>query len=96
MREEVFSWAGAQEKVISGYEFSDMDDIEFFWENPQLEVGVVFKSRFHSPLPVKTFGCLEIRGFLENAIILDSEEDKRNSPYTTLVSERPNQPSQLL
>ena len=36
MREEVLSSAGAQDMDTGGYELSDLDEVEFYWENPQL------------------------------------------------------------
>ena len=34
MREEVLSSVGAQDTPTKGYEFSDLEDIEFSWEDP--------------------------------------------------------------
>ena len=44
MKEEVLFSPGAQEMKTSGYELwelSDLDDNEFFWKNPQLELATV-------------------------------------------------------
>ena len=43
IRREVFSSAGAQNMDTSGYREFDLEDIEFQWENPQLEVDAVFR-----------------------------------------------------
>ena len=41
MKEEVLSSAGAQDLDNSACEVSNLDDFEFFWEKPQLEVVAV-------------------------------------------------------
>ena len=38
-----FSSAGAQDKESSGFEPPDLDDIEIFWEKPQLKVYIAFR-----------------------------------------------------
>ena len=42
MRDEVLSIVGAQERDTSGYQVSEVDDVEFYWENDQLDVDAVF------------------------------------------------------
>ena len=37
MRDEVLSSVGAQDLDTSSYQVSDLEYIEFNWENPQLE-----------------------------------------------------------
>ena len=43
MKEEVLASAGAQDMITSKYELSDLEGIEFFWENPELELDAVFR-----------------------------------------------------
>ena len=43
MRRNVLSSAGTQDMDTSGFEVSNLDDIEFFWENPQLQVDTVIR-----------------------------------------------------
>ena len=38
IRDEVLSSVGAQDKNRSVYQVSDLDDVEFYWENDQLDV----------------------------------------------------------
>ena len=100
MRDEVLSNVGAQEGLdTSGYQVSaDLDDVEFYWENDQLDVDAVFRPGilillFHQQR-LTTLG-----GSAENSILLDEKEDKENSPPTTTttpVSERPTRPPALL
>ena len=42
MREEVPASAGAQDMDTSGYELSDLEDIELFCENLQVELDAAF------------------------------------------------------
>ena len=43
MREEVLSSVGAQDTDTSGYELSDLEDIEFSWEDPAMYVDSVYR-----------------------------------------------------
>ena len=83
----------------SGYQVSaDLDDVEFYWENDQLDVDAVFRPGIDTPFSTTAFDDLEIGVSAENTILLDEEENKGNSspPPTTPVSERPTRPLALL
>ena len=99
-KDEVLSCVGAQEGLdTSGYQVSaDLDDVEFYWENDQLDVDDVFRPGIGTPFSPTAFDDLEMGGSAENPILLNEEEDKGNSPPTTTtpVTERPTQPSALL
>ena len=43
MREEVLSSVGAQDTDTSGHELSDLEDIEFSWEDPAVDVDSVYR-----------------------------------------------------
>ena len=43
MREEVISSVGAQDLDTSSYQVSDLEDIEFNWEDSQLDMDAVFR-----------------------------------------------------
>ena len=43
MRDEVLSSVGAQDLDTSSYQVSDLEDIEFNWENSQLDMDAVFR-----------------------------------------------------
>ena len=77
---------------------ADLDNVEFYWENDQLDVGVVFRPDIDTPFSPTVFDDLKMGSSAENPILLDEEEDKENSPPTTTtpVSERPTQPPALL
>ena len=42
MREKVLSSVGAQDTDTSGYELSDLEDIDFNWEDPAVDMDSVF------------------------------------------------------
>ena len=100
MRDEVLSSVGAQEGLdTSGYQVSaaDLDDVEFYWENDQLDVDGIFGRGIETPFSPTAFEDLETWGSAENPNLLDEEEVKENSPpATTPISERPTGPPALL
>ena len=52
MRDEILSSVGAQEGLdTSRYQMSaaDLDDVEFYWENDQLNVDAVFRPGIDTP-----------------------------------------------
>ena len=93
MRDEVLSSVGAQDLDTSSYEVSDLEDIEFNWENSQLDMDTVFRPGIDNPFSPTTFDDLSMEGI---PIVLDEEEDKENAPPTTPVSARPTEPPRLL
>ena len=98
MRDEVLSSVGAQDMDTSGYQVSaDLDDVEFYWENDQLDIDAVFRPGIDTPFSPTAFDNLDMGSSAENPILLDEGEDKDNSPPTrTPVSERPTRPPALL
>ena len=49
MREEVLSSVGAQNTDTSGYELSDLEDIEFSWEDPAVDMDSVYRLGIGTP-----------------------------------------------
>ena len=99
MREEVLSSVGAQDTDTSGYELSDLEDIEFSWEDPAVDMDSVYRPRIHTPFSPSIFDDFQMEGSTAtNPIIVDDEEDKENSAPTTTTpeSERPTEPPRLL
>ena len=97
MRDEVLSSVGAQDLDTSSYQVSDLEDIEFNWENDQLDA--VFRPGIDTPFFPTVFDDLLMGdGSVENPIVLDEEEDKENAPPapSTLESVRPTEPPRLL
>ena len=95
IRDELLSSVGAQDLDISRHQVSDLEDIEFNWENSQLEMDAVFRLGIGTPFSPNTFDDLLMGdGSVENPIVLDEEEDKEYTP-TTPESVRPTEPPRL-
>ena len=98
MRDEVLSSVAAQEGLdAGGYQVSAaaaLTDVEFYWENYQLDVDAVFRPAIDTACSPTAFDALEMGGSAENPILLDEEEHIEDSPPTTKtpVSERPARP----
>ena len=96
MRDEVLSSVGAQDLDNSSYQVSDLQDIEFNWENPQLHIDAMFRPGIDTPFSPTKFDDLSMEGSVENPIMLDEEEDKKNAPLpTTPESVKPTEPPRL-
>ena len=94
-RNEVLSSVGAQDLDTSSHQISDLEDIEFNWENSQLDMDSVFRPGIDTPFSPTVFDVFLMGdGSVENPIVLDEEEDKEIAP-TTPESVRPNQPPRL-
>ena len=95
MREEVVTSVWAQDLDTSSYQVSDLEDIEFNWEDSQLDMDAVLRPGIDTPFSPTTFDDLLMGdGSVENPIVLDEEEDKENAP-TTPESVRPTEPPRL-
>ena len=95
MKEEVLSSVGAQDLDTSSYQVSDLEDIEFNWENSQLDMDAVCRPGIDTPFFPTVFDDLLMGdGSVENPIVLDEEEDKENAS-TTSQSVRPTEPPRL-
>ena len=95
MRDEVLSSVGAQDLDTSSSQVSDLEDIEFNWENSQLDMDAVFRPGIDTPFSPTVFDDLLMGdGSVENPIVLEEEEDKKNAA-TTPESARPNEPPRL-
>ena len=96
MRGEVLSSAGAQDTDTTGCEVSGLEDVDFYWENDQLDVNAIFRPGIDTSFSPTIIDGLEIGGLAENPILLDKEEGKENSPPNTPVSEKPTRSPALL
>ena len=76
MRDEVLSSVGAQDLDTSSYQVSDLEDIEFNWEDSQLDMDAVFRPGIVTPFSPRTFDDLSMGGSVENPIVLDEEQDR--------------------
>ena len=71
MRDEVLSGVGAQDLDTSSYQVSDLEDIEFNWQNSQLEMNAVFRPGIDTHFSPTIFDDLSMEGSVENPIVLD-------------------------
>ena len=73
-----------------------LEDIEFNWENSQLDMDAMFRPGIDTPFSPTTFDDLSMEGSVENPIVLEEEEDKENAPPpSTLESVRATKPPRL-
>ena len=92
MRDKILSSVGAKNLDTSSYQVSDLEDVEFNWENSEMDT--VFRPDIDTPFYPITFDDLSMEGLVEHPIVLDEEEDEENAPPpTTPVSERPTEPT---
>ena len=91
MRDKIPSSESSQEGWdTSRYQVSaDPDDVEFYWENDQLDVDAVLRPSIDTLFSPTAFDDLEMGCSAENPILLDEEEDKKNSPPTTTTTTTP-------
>ena len=97
MREEVLSSVWAQDLDTSSYQLTDIEDIQFNWEDSQLDMDAVFRPDIDTPFSPTAFDDLLMAGSSQNPIVLDEEEDKENSPPapSTPESVRSTEPPRL-
>ena len=99
MRKKVLSSVGAQDTDTRGYELSDLEDIEFSWEDPAVDMDKVYQPGIDTPFSPSIFDDFQMEGLTAaNPIIVADEEDKENSAPTTSTpeSERPTEPQRFL
>ena len=92
---EVLSRDEAQDADTRGYELSGLEDNEFSWEDPAVDMYSVCRPGIDTPFSPSTFDDFEMDGSTaSNPIIVDDEEDKENLVPTTTTpeSERPTEP----
>ena len=95
-QDQVLSSVGAQDLDTSSSQLTDLEDIEFNWENSQFDMDTVFRPGLDTPSSPCTFDDLSMEGSVENPIVLDEEDGKRNAPpQSTPVSVRPTEPTRL-
>ena len=97
MSDEVLSSVGAQDLDTSICQIPDLDDIDFNWENSQLDMDAVLRPGIDTPFSPTTFDDLSTEGSVENHIVLDEKEDMENTPTppSTPESVRPTERPRL-
>ena len=99
MRKEVLSSVGAQDTETSGYELSDLEDIDFSWEDLAVDVDSVYRPGMDTPFSSSIFDDFHMQeSTAANPKIVDDEEDRESSApaTTTPESERSTEPPRLL
>ena len=98
MREEVLSIAKAQNTDTRGYELSSLEDIDFSWEDPAVDMDNVYRPGIDTPCSPSIFDDFQMGSTAANPIKVDDEEDKENSAPTTTTpeSERPTESHRIL
>ena len=77
IRDEVLSSVCAQDMDTSGNQVSDLDDVDIYWDNDQLDADAFFVpgiDTLFSPTAFDDFGMGSSAG---NPILLDKEEDRK-------------------
>ena len=59
-RDEILLSVRAQDLDTSGYQLNDLEEIEFNWENSQLDVDVMFRPGMDTPFSPTTFDDLSM------------------------------------
>ena len=83
MRDEVLSSIGVQDVDTSGYQVCDLDDVEIYRENGQVDVDTLFRPGIVTPSSPSTFNNFELVSIAENTSLIDKEQEKENSPPPT-------------
>ena len=88
MREEVLSSVGAQDTDTRGSELSDLEDIEFIWEDPAVDMDGVCRPGIDTPFSPSIFDDFQMEGSTAaNPIIVDDEKEEEKSAPTTTTPE---------
>ena len=86
MRDEVLSSVGAQDLDTISYQVSDLEDIEFNWENSQLDMDSVFRPGTDTPFSPTVF---------DDLLMGDGSGEMENAAPTTPECVRPTEPPRL-
>ena len=74
-----------------GCKVSDFENIDFHWENIDLNMDTVFRLDIDTPFPYSNFNEAEMESMVEGAILFVNKEDNDNSKRSTLVAEGLNE-----
>ena len=77
VRDEILSSVGAQDTDTRGYELTVIEDIEFSWGDPAVDLESVYRPEKDTPFSPSIFDDFQMDGSTTaNPIIVDDEEDK--------------------
>ena len=89
MRDEVFSSVCEQDTDAIGYQVSDLDEIEFQWEDPDLNMDATARLSIDTLFTLSSFNEYEMGSLAGNLILFDEEQNRWDfPPPTAAVSER--------
>ena len=77
MRDEVLSSVSAQDLDTSSYQVSDLEDIQFNWENSQMDMDAVFRPGIDTPFSPTIFDDLSMEGSVENPLCWTKMKTRR-------------------
>ena len=93
LREEILSIAGAQDTDTRGYELSDLEDIEFSWKNPAVDMDSAYRPGIDTPFSPSIFDDFQMGSTAANQKRIDDEGDKENSAPTTTTTPESESPT---
>ena len=74
--DELLSSVGAQDMDTGGYQVTELEDIEFHWEEPELNLYAVLQTGKDSTSSPSAFNDSEMVSVVENSIPPNDEEEK--------------------
>ena len=89
MQDEVRDSVGDHD-VSSDFVPSDLDDIQFHWENPDIEMDPEYRPDIDTHFSPSLFKNIPVAGSADYPLEIDDEQDKENE-YPTKTHERPLQ-----
>ena len=78
-RVQILSGVGALDIDTSGYQVSDLEDIEFQWEDADSNVDPILQPSIDTPLSPSTFNVFQMGSRAKNPILVYEERDKENT-----------------
>ena len=98
MRGEVLSSVGARDTDTRENKVSDLEDIEFNWEDPVVDIDIVYWTGIVTPFLWSIFDGFQMGSTAANPMLVDDEKYKKISAPTTTKpeSDRPTEPPRLL
>ena len=77
MRDKVLYSVGAQDADTRWYELSDLADIAFSWEDPEVDMDSVCRPGNDTPFSSSIFDGFQMGSAAVNPKVVEKEEDKR-------------------
>ena len=94
MQDEVRASVGDHD-VSSDFVPSDFDDIQFYWQNPNIDMDALYRPSIDTPFSPSLFENIPVAGSADYPIEIDDEQEKENEYPTAPELQRPLQPPPL-